>query len=68
MPPVDPSRVILRIEFPNGAYREFAAGQPLKYWLGVLESDAPPEPLIAVFFGGNPEAGGMQVSQEGIPG
>jgi hypothetical protein len=68
MPPADPSKVTLRIEFPNGAYREFTAEQPLGYWLRVQESNAPPEPLIAVFFGGNPAAGGMQVSQEGVPG
>jgi hypothetical protein len=68
MPAADPSRITLRIEFPNGTYREFTAEKPLGYWLRVQESNAPPEPLITVFFGGNPEAGGMQVSQEGVPG
>jgi hypothetical protein len=63
-----PSRVTLRIEYPNGAVREFTADHPLGYWLRVQESDEPGEPLIIVFFGGNPGAGGMRVSQEGVPG
>jgi hypothetical protein len=63
-----PLRVTLRVEYPNGAYRQFTAGQPVGYVLRVQESGTPGEPLITARFAGNPDAGGMQVSQEGVPG
>jgi hypothetical protein len=62
-----PSRVVLLVEFPNGAYRRFTAEQPRDYLLAIEASGDPREPCVTVTFAGNPEAGGMKVSQAGHP-
>jgi hypothetical protein len=66
-PEPGPSRIVLLVEFADGAYRQFAAGQPCGYALAIEASGSPQEPRITVTFAGNPEAGGMRVSQGGLP-
>lgn len=63
-----PSRIVLRMEWPGGAYREYTAVQPLEVRFAVAPSDgrARSEPQIALMFAGNPDAGGVAVSQEGV--
>jgi hypothetical protein len=58
-----PSRVVLLVEFTDGAARTFTANQPCDYVMAVTESSHPGEPRITVTFAGNPAAGGMHVSQ-----
>jgi len=64
----DPSRVVLLVEYPGGAFREFTAAWPLEWRFAVAPSDGKPrsEPKIALMFAGNPDAGGIQVRQEGM--
>jgi hypothetical protein len=59
MPPAGPSRVILRIEYPNGAVREFTADRPLEYTLAIEESRIPRQPRIIATFAGNPDTDGI---------
>lgn len=63
-----PSRVVLRVEWANGAVREFTAVSPLEYQFAAAPSDDLPrsEPKLMVVFAGNPEAGGIQVHSEGV--
>ncbi len=72
------SMLVLRVEYENGAHREFTALWPVPCLLrigataeeaGLPAGTADPErkePLIACVFGGNPEAGGVTVSQSGL--
>lgn len=72
------SRIVLRVEYGNGAHREFTADwpQPCLLRIGTAGEEAGlpagmadpgrKEPLIACMFGGNPEAGGVTVSQAGM--
>lgn len=54
--------------YDNGAVREYTVMQPAGCVLVHLNKDAPEgtEPRLAVVFTGNPEAGGVQVHQEGV--
>ena len=72
-----PKLVTLRIEWPNGAVREYTAHNPLGFQQAIAASGEiaglPPgfraedakEPVVAVMFSGNPAAGGIQVSASG---
>jgi hypothetical protein len=64
-----PARVVLYVEWPNRAFREYTAVSPLEYQFAVAPSDGRPqsEPKLMVMFAGNPELGGIQVAQEGRP-
>ena len=64
----DPSRVVLLVEYPSGAFREFTALEPLEWRMAVAPSDGKPrsEPKIALMLAGNPDTGGIQVRQEGM--
>ncbi len=72
------SMLVLRVEYENGAHREFTALWPVPCLLRIgataEEAGLPAgmtdperkEPLIACVFGGNPAAGGVTVSQSGL--
>lgn len=71
-----PKTVVVRIEYPNGAVREFTCHNPLGFQQVVAGSGEmahlPPgfpvdakEPVVAVMFSGNPAAGGIQVRASG---
>jgi hypothetical protein len=72
------TRVVVRIEYADGAFRQFSALWPAPCLLipGMTEEEAGlspgmrnpdrKEPLIGLVFGGNPQAGGVQVHQEGV--
>lgn len=63
-----PVRVTVRLEFATGAHREFTADQPADFAFAIAPSDGKTrsEPRIALMFAGNPDAGGIQVHQEGV--
>ena len=63
-----PARVVLRVEWANGAFREFTAVSPLQYQFAAAPSDDLPrsEPQLMVVFAGNPELGGIQVRADGV--
>jgi hypothetical protein len=63
----EPSLIVLRMEWPGGAYREYTVRQPLEFTFAVAPSggNGRSEPKIALMFAGNPQAGGVQVRQEG---
>jgi hypothetical protein len=63
-----PARVVIRLEFAGGAYREFTASSPLDWQFAVAPSDGQrrSEPRIALMFAGNKATGGITVSQEGV--
>ena len=63
-----PARVVLRVEWANGAFREFTAESPLEYQFAAAPSDDLPrsEPQLMVVFAGNPELGGIQVRADGV--
>lgn len=65
----DPVRVVLRVEFASGAYRQYTAVDPLEWHFAIAPTDGSPrsEPQIALMFAGNPDAGGIKVQQEGMP-
>jgi len=80
VPPKSPpvSRVVLRVEYEGGSFREFSALRPHPFHLaieaGPEEASLPvgmtgperKEPVIGVIFGGSPEHGGVTVRQEGV--
>ena len=77
-PELDVAQVFIRIQYANGAVREYTARQPLAFRFAVAESDhqaglgpgleaeGKREPRLGVFFDGNPDAGGIQVHSEGV--
>ncbi len=67
--PGDPVRVAVRVEWGNGAFREFTADEPLGYELAIDAADGQlrSEPKVMITFSGNSRKGGVQVAQEGIP-
>ena len=71
-------KLFVRVEKANGAWQEITALHPEPFLLeigpkeeaaglpaGIADPDRK-EPLIAILFGGNPQAGGIQVHQEGV--
>jgi hypothetical protein len=70
--------VFIRVQYANGAVREYTADQPLSFRFAIaaseaaaglgpgLESDEKKEPRLGVFFDGNPDTGGIQVHSEGV--
>jgi hypothetical protein len=77
-PELDVAQVFIRIQYVNGAVREYTAAEPLQFRFAVAASDAVAglgpgieaedrkEPRLGVFFDGNPDAGGIQVHSEGV--
>jgi len=77
-PQHDVEQVFIRIQYENGAVREYTADRPLRLQFAVaasedpaglgpgLESEEKKEPRLGVFFDGNPDAGGIQVHSEGV--
>lgn len=74
----DVATVFIGVQYHNGAVRQFTAQRPLDFVLapaaGSAEASLAPgmaaaerkEPRIMVAFEGNPDAGGVQVHQEGV--
>jgi hypothetical protein len=70
--------VFIRVQYANGAVREYTAEQPLSFRFAIaaseavaglgpgLKSDEKREPRLGVFFDGNPDTGGIQVHSEGV--
>ena len=77
-PEHDVEQVFIRIQYENGAVREYTADWPLRFQFASaasedpaglgpgLESEEKKEPRLGVFFDGNPDAGGIQVHSEGV--
>jgi len=75
-PPVE--KIFVRVEYPDGAYRQFEAVQPLSPVLAVDDSGvmaglcpgmADPgrhEASVMLMFTGNPGTGGIIVTSEGV--
>ena len=65
--PGDPVRVAVRVEWGNGAFREFTASEPLGYELAIEAADGQvrSEPKLTITFSGNSRKGGIQVAQDG---
>jgi hypothetical protein len=71
------AKVVVRVEYANGAFRELTAISPQPFLMraGATAEEAglPPglvdpsrkEPLVAIVFGGNSVSGGIQVRQAG---
>jgi hypothetical protein len=65
--PGDPVKVTVRVEWGNGAFREFTAAEPLGYELAIDAADGRvrSEPKLLITFAGNSREGGIQVAQDG---
>jgi hypothetical protein len=59
-------RIVLLVEYANGAYREYTAEKPLDFHLGVGRTYEGAEPRIVAAFAGNPAEGGITVSAAGV--
>ena len=77
-PEPDVAQIVITFRYTNGAVREYTADQPLYPRLAIMPSENPAglgpglaseqrsEAQLAVFLGGNPDAGGIQVHSEGV--
>lgn len=67
--PGDPVEISVIVKWPNGAYREFLAVEPLGYRFLVEAADermGRTEPKLLITFAGNPLKGGVQVDSRGV--